>query len=1040
MKFQLLGPVAASCGDHPIPLGSPKQRCVLAALLLAPGKMLSTEQLIQCVWGDFPPATARSTLHSYVARLRSSLRQQDSAVAIVRRAGSYVFTVPADDVDLHRFRDLTAEARATGSGVESERILEEALGLWHGEPLSGIAGDWAEAMRARLRQEHVAAMLDRVDQRLSVGEAGGLTAELRDLAAGNPWDERLVAQLMTALFRCGRQVEALDHFECFRRNLAERFGVDPGAALRGLHEAILRDDPELSASPAPAPASPAQDAAAADPRPDWFVQCQLPPAGPGFVGRSGHMKELEDLLTGAAQGTPVGPVVITGSPGVGKTTLAVHLGHRLRAVFPDGQWYVQLPATGDRPRDPSEILTSLLHASGMDAAAPLGTVDDQAAAFRSRLADRRVLIVLDNAADAEQVRPLLPGTAGAAVLITSRAELRGLSVSHAAHAVRLQVLEPGEACALLSGVLGEQRVASEPEAAGRLAEQCARLPLALRIAAANLAARPGRSLATYTTELADGARLTKLSIVGDRQAVRTAFDHSYAELKPSAARLFALLGLHPGPEFSTEAAAALLGAEPSVAEELLDALAAASLIQRTATDRYQFQDLLRLYAAEHAAEDPLHEEAWERLCEWYLAAADAATAFEYTGIAQLPRQRDDSGRFTDRQQALEWLDQELANMTAVVSRAASTGPHHIAWQLTDQLRMYLYARLHRVEWKRMATAGLHAAEAAGDVLARATMLQSLGVLGHHVEDQGHNLDHLLGALEGFRAGGFTPGEAAALGNLSVYYGRRGEMRRAEAWQRRSLTLIRDLDRPVMLGVALDVMGLIHSYLGESEQAIESTSEAIDLALRRGQPLETISPLVNRAIAHHGRGDYGAALADGTRALLLSRKHRERRHEADALEILARTHRDTGRLDLARPLAEKALAYARDFADPSALSDDLTNLGELLCLSGEFPQAVAYLEEALEITTRCGFRHQEVEARIGLARVRYAQGNVRAAAELAEAALTAAGELSLRPAEQRARTILAAVGRAGAEHSNLFTDDPDFATRLLAEALSPAEDG
>ncbi|MFD8685502.1 BTAD domain-containing putative transcriptional regulator, partial [Streptomyces sp. NPDC059651] len=630
MRFQLLGPIAASCGGHPIPLGSPKQRCVLAALLLAPGKTLSTEQLIQCVWGDFPPATARSTLHSYVARLRGSLRRQDSAVAIVRRAGSYVCTVPADDVDLHRFRDLTAEARAAGSGVESERILEEALALWRGEPLSGIAGDWAEAMRARLRQERLAAELDRIDRRLSVGEAGGLTAELRDLAAENPWDERLVAQLMTVLFRCGRQAEALDHFESFRRGLAEKFGVDPGAALRGLHEAILRDDPELSASPAPA--APAQDVAVAAPRPDWFVQCQLPPAGPVFVGRSGHMEELEDLLTRAAQGTPVGPVVITGSPGVGKTTLAVHLGHRLRAAFPDGQWYVQMPAAGDRPRDPSEILTSLLHASGMDAAASLGTVDDQAAAFRSRLADRRVLLVIDNAADAEQVRPLLPGTAGAAVLITARTELRGLSVSHAAHAVRLQVLEPGEARALLSGILGEERVAAEPEAAGRLAEQCARLPLALRIAAANLAARPGRSLATYATELADGARLTKLSIAGDRQAVRTAFDHSYAELEPSAARLFALLGLHPGPEFSTEAAAALLGAEPSVAEELLDVLAAASLVQRTATDRFQFQDLLRLYAAEHAAEDPLHEEAWERLCDWYLAAADAATAFEYTGI------------------------------------------------------------------------------------------------------------------------------------------------------------------------------------------------------------------------------------------------------------------------------------------------------------------------------------------------------------------------------------------------------------------------
>lgn len=1010
MRFQLLGPVEALHGGHPISLGSPKQRCVLTALLLTPGKPLSTDQLIQCVWGDTPPPSARSTLNSYVARLRGALRQQDSAVEVVRRAGGYVLTVPADDVDLHRFRSLTAKARETGSSVEAEQILEEALGLWQGDPLSGIAGEWAEATRARLLQERLEAILDRVDHQLCAGDAGGLTAELRELTVEHPWDERLAAQLMTALFRCGRQAEALEHYETFRRSLAQEFGVDPGAALRRLHQAILCEDPELSGSSAPI--LPAQAGAADGPRSEWTVQCQLPPAGPGFVGRLKQMRELQDLLTAAAQGTPVGPVVITGSPGVGKTALSVHLGHRLRPMFPDGQWYVRLLGAGDRPRDPSETLTALLHASGMDTAALPESVDDQAAAFRSRLADRRVLIVLDNATDAEQVRPLLPGTAGAAVLITSRTELRGLGVSHAAHAVRLQVLDPVEARTLLSGMLGSQRVAAEPDAATRLAEQCARLPLALRIAAANLAARPARSLATYTTELARGARLTKLSIAGDRQAaVRTAFDHSYAELAPTAARLFALLGLHPGPDFSTEAAAALLGAEPGETEELLDVLVTASLVQSTAADRYQFHDLLRLYAAEHAAANPMHEQPWLRLCHWYLATVDAATAFEYTGAAQLPRQRAVSDRFSDRRQALEWLDQELANMAAVVSHAATAGPRHIAWQLTDQLRMYLYYRHHRIEWKAMATAGLQAAEAADDTLAQAAMLQSLGVLGHHTEDQGSNLSHLLGALEGFRSAGDLPGEAAALCNLAVYYGRRGQMRQAGEWQQQALTLLRDLDRPVLLGVALDMRGLIHAHLGESQQAIECTSEAIELSLQHGQQLETISPLVNRAIAHHGSGDYKAALADGTQALRLSQEHRERRNEADALDILARAHRDTGRLDLARPLAEKALAYARESADPSALSDYLTNLGELLRLSDELPQASAYLEEALEITTRSGFRHQEAEARIGLARVRHAERNTEAAVEEAEAALATAKELQLRPAEQHARTVLAAVRRS-----------------------------
>ncbi|MFF3174699.1 BTAD domain-containing putative transcriptional regulator [Streptomyces sp. NPDC057900] len=1009
MEFQLLGPVAVSRDGHPISLGSPKQRCVLAAFLLAPGATLSTGHLIQCVWGDSPPPTARSTLHSYLTRLRGALSPQgDGTVGIHRRAGGYQLTAPAADVDLHRFRSLTAKARTTDGDTEAERILDEALDLWHGDPMSGIAGDWADAVRTRLEQERLAALLDRVDRRLAAGGRAGLTEQLRGLAAEHPWDERLAAQLMTVLFRSGRQAEALAHYESFRRSLAQEFGVDPGTALRQLHEAILRDAPELGAAPARPSAATTDDAAR-----DWTVQCQLPFAVPGFVGRQGAIRDLEILLAAAARGEPAAPVVITGTPGVGKTAMAVHLGHRLRPVFPDGQWYVRLLGAGDRPRDPAEVLAALLQASGLDAAAIPEALDDRASAFRGRLSDRRVLIVLDDAADAEQVRPLLPGTAGVAVLITSRHELRGLGVSHAAHAVRLQVLDPDEAHTLLAGVLGEGRVTAEPEASRRLAEQCARLPLALRIAAANLAARPGRSLEAYTADLDGAGRLAKLSIAGDRRAaVRTAFDHSLAVLDPAAARLFVLLGLHPGPDFGAEAAAALLGADPFVAEELLDVLADASLLQRTAADRFVFHDLLRLYAAEHAAAQPAHEEAWQRLCDWYLAAADAATAFEYTGVAQLPRERAASGRFADRKQALEWLDQELTNLVAVVGAAAATGPPHIAWQIADQLRMYVYYRHHRVEWKAIATAGLHAAEAAGVPLARAAMLQSLGVLGHHTEDQGSNLDHFLGALAGYRSAGFVPGEVSVMSNLAVYYGRRGQMRQAGEWQQRGVELLRDLDRPVLLGLALNVVALIHSYLGEPEPAIERASEAIELALHHGQPMGTISPLVNRAIAHHGRGDYEAALADGTRALRLSREHAKRRNEADAHEVLARVHRDTGRLDLARPPAEKALAFARETADPTALSDCLMNLGELSLVSEELSRAVVYLEEALEIAGRSGFRHQEAEARTVLARVRYAQGNAEAAVELAEAALAAAQELGLRPVEHRARTVLAAARGSG----------------------------
>ncbi|MFF8713043.1 hypothetical protein ACF07T_16655 [Streptomyces sp. NPDC015184] len=373
------------------------------------------------------------------------------------------------------------------------------------------------------------------------------------------------------------------------------------------------------------------------------------------------------------------------------------------------------------------------------------------------MADRKVLLVLDDAADADQVRPLLPGAVGIAVLITSRSDLRGPAVSHMARTVPLDVLAPAEARSLLAGALGARQVSGEPEAAERLAALCARLPPALRIAAANLAARPGWSLTDYAAELAGDGRLAKLSVEGDRQAaVRAAFDHSYTALEPDTARLFGLLGLHPGPDFTAEAAAALLYSPPAVAERLLDRLAAAGLLQHTVAGRLRFHDLLRLYAAEDAAADPDRATAWQRLCDWYLATTDAATAFGYTGSVQLPRPRAASGRFADRHRALAWLEGERANLVAVITHAAEAGPRPIAWQLADQLRPYFYRRRHQPEWEAATTAGLRAAESEGEVLAQAAMRHDFFLLRQHAGDVPAALEAVHLALEGYRRAGFAP--------------------------------------------------------------------------------------------------------------------------------------------------------------------------------------------------------------------------------------------------------------------------------------------
>lgn len=993
MEFRLLGRVEARTDAGPVELGTARQKTVLAALLMDVDRPVTADQLVHRVWGDGPPQRATQTLYGYVSRLRRLLPG-----VIARKSGGYVLTADASTVDVHRFRHLVAQARQAGDDTRAVALFQEGLALWHGEPFAGADTPWFNTARDALREERRAAEADRTDVRLRLGEHAELLVTLAEHSTRHPLDERLAAQYMLALYRCGRQADALAHYRRLRGHFAEELGIDPGQELQRLHQAILGGDAELSAPTARTAVRRSAEAV-------WTIQCQLPPATPDFTGRAEIVRRLEELLTPPA----AVPVVVSGSPGVGKSALAAHLGHRLRPAFPDGQWYVRLLGASGQPRDPDEVLAGLLRSCGQEADTIPQALEDRAAAFRSRVADRRVLLILDDAADAEQIRPLLPGTSGVGVLVTSRRDLRGLTVSHAARTVPLDVLPLADAITLLTTVLGEPRVAAEPESAALLAELCARLPLALRIAAANLAARPGRSLAACAEELAEGNRLTELSVRGDRQtAVRTAFDRSHTALEPAAARLFALLGLVPGPDFDTEAAAVLLDAEISVADRLLDHLVTVGLVQRTAAERFQFHDLLRLYAAEHAAADPDHMTSWQRLCDWYLATADAATAFDYVGTAQLPRRRAAAGRFTDRHQALAWLETERVNLVAVITRAAQAGPYRIAWQLADQLRPYFYRRRHNSEWETATAAGLRAAEHEDDVRAQAAMHHGFFLLRQHAGDTRAAWASVHVALAGYRSTGFTEGEGAVLINLALHYGQRGQMRHALGWQKQSTAIARSSGQPLLLGRALNMEGLIHSYLGELDSALQRTTEAIEVLLRAGHQALTISPRINRAIVHHALGQYDEALADGTEALRLCHTRQQRHSVSGAHEILARIHRDTARPDLADTHAAQALQVARATADPANEVDCLITLGSLHQVRGRLDLAAAHLEEALRIARRCDFRHQQAEAHIGLADVRRASGDSAVAVEHAELALTIARELELRPTESRALTALADV--------------------------------
>lgn len=471
IEFRVLGGVEGYAGDRQLDFGPAKQRCVLAVLLAEANRPVSADQLIDRVWADRPPLRVRGSLHTYLARLRSV------GVRIAGRRGTYVLAAEEGAIDLHRFRLLVRQAKATSDDDAALVLFEQALRLWRGEPFAGHDTPWLADVRTSAELELWEARLDRVDVALRCGHHAALLPELSTTAGQHPLDERVAGQLMTALYGNGRQADALESFHRIRRRLAGDLGADPGPALRRLQRQILTADTALTTT--------------AVTRRSWRPQCQLVLDVTDFVGRD----DLVDRLTGFLR-RPGGVMIaaITGAPGVGKTTVAVRVAHRLRSAFPDGQWYTNLGGSRDRPRAPADVLRDLLEAAGVDDV-PQG-LDARAAVFRATLADRQVLLVLDDAHDADHVRPFLPGTAGCAVLVTSRYDMSELTALQGGLCFPVGALDVTEARTLLARVLGPAAVLAEPRAADELAAQCGHLPRKIRLAAARLRARGG-SIADY---------------------------------------------------------------------------------------------------------------------------------------------------------------------------------------------------------------------------------------------------------------------------------------------------------------------------------------------------------------------------------------------------------------------------------------------------------------------------------------------------------------------------------------------------------------
>jgi DNA-binding SARP family transcriptional activator len=517
VEFGLLGPLRVVVDGRPVPIKAARHRVVLAALLLRAGELVTVDELAEAVWGEALPAHPRKVVQTYVARLRKLL---GGSQLIHSRPEGYVLAVAREQVDVGRFQVLLEQGReAAGRGdrhAEAD-LLGQALGLWRGEPLADVASEMLhrEAV-ARLVEQRLGALQRRIEADLALGRHAELVAELRVLTDRYPLREGLWAQLMTALYRCGRQADALEAYQRVRRLLVEELGIDPGSEVEALHQAILTNDPTIAVPPTPARTG------------AWITQSELPLEAGGLVGRAGLVAQIERLL---ADDRRVPVVALSGPPGVGKTALAIHAAHRLAERFGDGQMYVNLNgATPGLPSlEPLEVLGRFLRALGVEPAAVPRSLEQASAAFRSRVAGRRLLVVLDNAADTAQVTPLLPASPGCGVLVTSRPVL--VSLDGAAH-LPLDVLEPDEATQLLGRVAGAQRVTAEPEAAAELARCCGYLPLALRIAGARLVARPTWPVAALADRLADAQRRLDELELGE-VGVRASFQVSYQQLYDS---------------------------------------------------------------------------------------------------------------------------------------------------------------------------------------------------------------------------------------------------------------------------------------------------------------------------------------------------------------------------------------------------------------------------------------------------------------------------------------------------------------------------
>ncbi|MCC8245556.1 AfsR/SARP family transcriptional regulator [Saccharothrix luteola] len=911
MEFRLLGPLEVVDGGTTVRVGGLRQRTLLGVLLLHRGRVVPLERLVDAVWDTDPPSSARDQVRNSVWALRKALGDAAGRVVVTEDAG-YRLDTDGHVVDADRFADGVREARTRaerGDLDQASALLRTALGWWRGPALAGLRARLVRDMATGLDERRLLALEDRLELDLALGRHGEVVGELTEIVGEHPGRTRVVGQLMRALHGAGRSADALTGYQRARRHLADELGLDPPAELRELEAAILRDDPE------PAPPRPALQAAEASRTRGRAVPRTLPYDVPDFTGRP---VELERLVALGAGARTVVISTVEGMAGVGKTALAVHAAHALADRFPDGQLFVDLNGfTPDRvPTSPEDALAVLLSSLGVPRDRIPPSVDERVAMWRTEVADRRLLLVLDNAADAKQVAPLIPGGPGCLVLVTSRRRLTNLDGSVP---VELGVLPEREAVALVVAILGAARVDDEPEAVAELVGLCGHLPLAIRIVSAHLQRRPRWTVRSLTERMAGEKRtLTALAAAADH-GVTTAFALSYRALAPDQRRVFRLLGLHPGVDVDPYAAAALAGLDVDVAEAVLDQLADEYLLQQTGPGRYTFHDLLRAHAracAEDEEPATARHEALTRLFDHYRhAAAEAVNLLDPHDRDRRPRTEDPGGPLPfghDVAAARAWLDRETPNL---LSTAAQDGRHSHTCDLSLILWRHLEQQARHREAEALHTHAVASARAAADPLAEA-------------------------------------GATRNLGRTQWYL---GDLARAERLLERALGLFDHSANPLLTVTVLNDLATTVFQLGRHDEAIDHCERALAICAGTHDPTGEMQVLMTLGNGESLRGDDEASSRYLHQALRLAHDVGNRNIEARARLNIGDMYAGTGFPDTARTYLEHALELYREIGNREGEAAALANLGSVHTRLGDERRAARYLDQALAFFQQNGDR-------------------------------------------------------------------------------------